>query len=42
MSALIAAALIWACLVVLVAMQPDDAITTEPDRPRGLWRRGQT
>lgn len=33
-----AAALIWACLIALVAMQPDDAITIEPDRPRGLMR----
>lgn len=30
--------LLWACFVTLVAMQPDDAINTEPDRPRGLWR----
>jgi hypothetical protein len=34
----VAAILIWVCLVALVAMQPDDAITTETDRPRGLWR----
>lgn len=32
------AILIWVILVALVAMQPDDAINTEPPRPRGLWR----
>jgi hypothetical protein len=33
----ISVTLIWVCLVALVAIQPDEAITTEPDRPRGLW-----
>lgn len=34
----LAAFIAWVCLVALVALQPDHAITTEPDRPRGLWR----
>jgi hypothetical protein len=33
----VAVLIFWLCLVALVAMQPDDATTTEPDRPRGLW-----
>ena len=34
------ATLIWPCLVALVLMLPDSAITTAPDRPRGVYITG--